>query len=550
MGWIEYLTKNEEIQTDIRIATSIDDLPLSTHIEIDPNVIMGRAALLIPFANHNQAPRLIYQTNMDNQAIGKPTLGSDLMTEMYELDTVQIPVVSTLGGRLFGHNQMPCGQNLIIAVLCKALNMEDGAIVDQKPVDLGMMRVTCYHSHIIEEKNNTADQELISKPDLGSLLNYQAANFSKLADNGIMKPHSVIESGDVVVGKVMITKNLGSDEKHNTLKRDRSLVLHPKEHMHLDKAVIQCREGDRMVTVRTRVIRDLEEGDKVDAKGQKQTVSHICPHEDMPFTASGLTPNLIINEHSIPSRMTGGLLHEAILGAAAAMEGRLADGTAFRGISAEAIGEVLLKHGMHPRGNHTLYDGRTGRPLGQGNIFMGPVFYQRLKHMVVDKIHARNRGPKDIKTNQPLSGRANHGGLKFGGMEVDAGTSHGVAFLIQDRGCFASDAYEVFVCSLCGIFISQPLPESQKVDLNNLWGLTPSSGTQEPLNFVALKEMLAKTNVDASNVLIQQFSPEKAACHSCKKGQSVLRKVVIPYSLKLLIHSLAGCGFFVKIKTS
>ena len=467
-GVIEYLDKEEE-ELNATIAMDWRGVgETTTHLDIYPGVILGLSAGIIPFPEHNQAPRNIYGTIQGKQGAGIPLTNhyDRFETASHVLNHVERPIVTTQIGRIFDHDALPAGINCVVAIMSGSYNQEDSNIINKSFLDMGYMQSTVYHTYVGEERLSSSDREVFGKPTPTEVVNIQKGNYEFLNDMGFAPPGTKIpgnQQGTAIIGKMMSTLQV-QDNPEDNKPRDRSLLLFPNREVTVDRVLRTVgSEGNVILKVRTRSNRIPEIGDKFAATcGQKNTCGMIRAPEDMPFSAqSGITPDIIINPHCVPSRMTIGLLLEMLLGKTACLEGRIGDGTPFKEITSSKIGEVLHKHGYQSRGHEALIDGTTGELYPGCQIFMGPCFYQRLKHMTEDKIHARFRGPLQLLSRQPSEGRSRAGGLKFGEMEVDAGKTHGVASFVNDRLRENSDKFSIQVCGQCGNMVPSSIPEEK-----------------------------------------------------------------------------------------
>ena len=332
-------------------------------------------------------------------------------------------------------------------------NQEDSVIMSRGAIQRGLFRSFVYRTYKDEEKAVGADAERFENPAAIDCAGMRDACYDKLAQDGIVTPGMSVGNGDAVIGKTLTTSEMQCDsDVRKDVKRDRSTIIR-----HNEKAVVDAvfksttKEGNKYVKVRTRSTRIPEIGDKVSSRhGQKGVIGMILDQCDMPFSEDGIVPDIIINPHAIPSRMTIGQLIECLLGKLCCFEGCIGDGTPFRNVSIEQIADELEKHGFQRYGNEKLYNGMTGEPM-EGVAFMGPTYYQRLKHMVLDKQHARARGPIQILTRQPVEGRSREGGLRFGEMERDCTIAHGVANVLRERLFEQSDPFTTHVCQKCGL---------------------------------------------------------------------------------------------------
>jgi len=332
-------------------------------------------------------------------------------------------------------------------------NQEDSIIFNKDSLDRGLFSATIYHTEKDEDKKIYGDDEIRCKPNSVKTKGMKFANYDKLNEQGVIEENTLLENRDVIMGKIVPIKENKNDQTKIIKYTDESRLYRTHEETYVDKNYIN-RNGDgyTFCKVRTRTYRVPIIGDKFSSRhGQKGTIGLILPSKDMPFTADGMRPDLIINPHCIPSRMTIGQLKETLLGKVLLELGLFGDGTSFTGLSLNKIVEEAQNLGYEKNGNQIFYNGMTGEQI-ECPIFFGPVFYQRLKHMVSDKSHARSIGPKVVLTRQPAEGRARDGGLRFGEMERDCMVSHGASMFTKDRIYNSSDKYEVYCCGKCGMF--------------------------------------------------------------------------------------------------
>ncbi|KAK7376096.1 hypothetical protein VNO78_34948 [Psophocarpus tetragonolobus] len=431
-GFIEYIDTEEEETT--MISMTINDLIQArlnpeeaysdtyTHCEIHPSLILGVCASIIPFPDHNQSPRNTYQSAMGKQAMG-------IYVTNYQFR-----------------------MNAIVAIACySGYNQEDSVIMNQSSIDRGFFRSLFFRSYRDEErKMGTIVKEDFGCPDKANTKGMRVGSYDKLDDDGLAPPGTRVSGEDVIIGK---TTPISQDEAPGQASRytrlDHSISLR-----HSETGIVLLTtnaDGLRFVKVRVRSVRIPQIGDKFSSRhGQKGTIGMTYTQEDMPWTMEGITPDIIVNPHAIPSRMTIGQLIECIMGKVAAHMGKEGDATPFTDVTVDNISKALHKCGYQMRGFESMYNGHTGRRLS-AMIFLGPTYYQRLKHMVDDKIHSRGRGPVQILTRQPAEGRSRDGGLRFGEMERDCMIAHGAAHFLKERLFDQSDAYRVHVCEHCGL---------------------------------------------------------------------------------------------------
>ncbi len=430
-----------------------------THCEIHPSMILGICASIIPFPDHNQSPRNTYQS-----AMGKQAMGVYLTNYQVRMDTMsnilyypQKPLATTRSMEYLHFRELPAGQNAIVAILCySGYNQEDSVILNQSSIDRGLFRSLYYRSYMDQEKKSGAIQlEEFERPTRESTLRLKHGTYEKLEADGLVGLGERVAGEDIIIGKTAPlapdSEEMGQRMKTHS-KRDVSTPLKSTENGIVDQVLITTNsDGLKFVKIRVRSTRVPEIGDKFASRhGQKGTIGITYRHEDMPFSAEGTTPDIIINPHAIPSRMTIGHLVECLLSKVSTITGNEGDATPFSEVTVEAISTLLKEHGYHSRGLEVMYNGHTGRKL-QAQVYLGPTYYQRLKHMVNDKIHSRARGPVQILTRQPVEGRSRDGGLRFGEMERDCMISHGVAAFLNERMTVASDAYRIHVCDICGL---------------------------------------------------------------------------------------------------
>ncbi|EJF66843.1 DNA-dependent RNA polymerase II second largest subunit [Dichomitus squalens] len=430
-----------------------------THCEIHPSMILGVCASIIPFPDHNQSPRNTYQS-----AMGKQAMGIFLTNFLIRMDTManilyypQKPLATTRSMEYLRFRELPAGQNAIVAILCySGYNQEDSVIMNQSSIDRGLFRSIYYRSYMdLEKKSGVQQLEEFEKPTRDTTLRMKHGTYDKLEDDGLIAPGTNVNGEDIIIGKTAPippdSEELGQRTRTHT-KRDVSTPLKSTEQGIVDQVLITTNaEGQKFVKIRVRSTRIPQIGDKFASRhGQKGTIGITYRQEDMPFTAEGITPDIIINPHAIPSRMTIGHLVECLLSKLATLIGNEGDATPFTDLTVESVSQYLRQKGYQSRGLEVMYHGHTGRKL-QAQVYLGPTYYQRLKHMVDDKIHSRARGPVQILTRQPVEGRSRDGGLRFGEMERDCMISHGVAAFLKERLFEASDAYRLHVCDICGL---------------------------------------------------------------------------------------------------
>jgi DNA-directed RNA polymerase II subunit RPB2 len=487
-----------ELETSL-VAMSIPEItPQHQFLEIHPTCMLGVIGCTIPFPDHNQAPRVCYYSSMAKQTMGiyATNLPVRIDTITHVLDYVQKPLVSTHVARMLNNDKMASGINCIMAIAnYTGLNQEDCVLVNKNALERGLFVSHSYRTVVIDEKRTDSYTSFITcipdneykKP------NY---NYNKLDSNGIVHKGLFVEPNDVLVGRILkrVTRNKETFA-------DASITVQIKEEGIVDDIfILNSPDGYRIIKIRIRALKFPELGDKVaQVSGQKGTIGLICPQEDMPFTADGIVPDIIVNSHAIPSRMTINMLLEAVLGKACLINGEYGDATPFSSSSVDVVEKLcdnLEKCGFERTGYETMYNGMTGERM-QSQIFIGPTFYHKLKHMVSDKMYARGFGSVQMLTCQPTVGRSKLGALRCGEMERDCMIGQGCSNLIVDRLYEASDPYSIYLCDTCGQIV------------NNIEFCAPCQNTnihmvKVPYAFKLLqKQLLAlciKTNIYPENV--------------------------------------------------
>ena len=426
-----------------------------THCEIHPSTIFGILASCIPFPEHNQSPRNTYQCAMGKQAMGMYVTNYDTRMDKtaYVLTYPMRPLVDTRIMNMINLNQIPSGTQVIVAIMTHTgYNQEDSILFNKGAIDRGMFLATIYHTEKDEDKKIHGDEEIRCKPDPSKTKGLKFGNYDKINCDGVIPENSLVNNRDIIIAKVLPIKEARNDHTKILKYIDQSRIYRTKEEAYIDKNYME-RNGDgyNFCKVRVRTVRKPVIGDKFSSRhGQKGTIGNIIPECDMPFMANGIRPDIIINPHAIPSRMTIAQLKETLLGKVLLELGLFGDGTSFGKFDIKDICSELQNLGYESKGNELLYDGLTGSQI-ETSVFIGPVFYQRLKHMVADKQHSRSIGPMVNLTRQPAEGRSRDGGLRYGEMERDCMCSHGASRFNKGRLYDASDAFRVHVCKRCGL---------------------------------------------------------------------------------------------------
>ncbi|EEH17226.2 hypothetical protein PABG_07313 [Paracoccidioides brasiliensis Pb03] len=499
-GLVEYLDCNEE--NDSNIAVYEDDIVDSTtHLEIEPFTILGAVAGLIPYPHHNQSPRNTYQCAMGKQAIGAIANNQFLRIDslLYTMVYPQKPMVKTRTIELIKYDRLPAGQAATVAVMSySGYDIEDALVLNKGSIDRGFGRCQVfrkYSTNLKSYSNGTKDK--LKGPDRENGL--PVRKHALLDNDGLAAVGEKVNHGEVYINKVTPENALSSGITGSDAGRPITYIPSPQTYKlpdpsYIDKVMISSTEAEnQLIKVQTRQTRRPEVGDKFSSRhGQKGVVGIIAEQADMPFSDLGIVPDIIMNPHGFPSRMTVGKMLELVAGKAGILSGQFSYGTAFGGSPVEEMSAVLVKHGFSYGGKDCLTSGITGESL-PAYVFMGPIYYQKLKHMVQDKMHSRARGPRAILTRQPTEGRSRDGGLRLGEMERDCLIAYGTSQLLLERLMISSDQYEVDVCESCG------------------------------------------------------FMGYSGWCQRCKSSRGVV-KMIIPYAAKLLVQELFSMNVVARLK--
>lgn len=496
-----------------------------THLEIHPSLMLGVMGNQIVFPENNQLPRDLFSCGQSKQGVS--VYHSNYQNRIDKMGVVlnygQTPVVKSRYMEYLSHEQHPYGENLIVAIMSyNGYNTEDAILFNGGSVARGMFRITYYNSYEAYEEsskigNNEVDTRFANVQDHNVVGIRPGYDYGYLDEHGLIKENTQIDEKMVVIGK--ITTNIS--DPTNSL--DSSVVPKKGQKGFVDRTFItESQEGQRLAKVRIREQRPPAIGDKFCSRcGQKGTCGLIIEEKDMPFTAEGVRPDIIINPHALPSRMTIGQLVETLMGKACLIHGSFGDCTAFnnKGLKQKAFGDMLQQSGFHNSGTELLYNGMTGEQM-ESAIFIGPTYYMRLKQMVKDKINYRARGPRTVLTRQTVHGRAKDGGLRIGEMERDGLIAHGLSAFLEESLMVRGDEYYMAVCNTTGAV--SIYNQSRNIFL--------SPFADGPINFKSgLDDTLNIEN-------ITRFG----------KSFSIVR---VPYALKLLMQELQTMNIQLRIIT-
>ncbi len=457
-GAIEYLDAEEE--ENALVAEKEEKLTKEhTHLEIDPIGILSVMSSMIPFLNHNLSGKALHGAKMFKQAAGIGQLNYNLRsdTESYLLHYPQKNLVRTKTMDMINIDQRPQSQNFVVAILpYYGFNTLDAVAINQGAIERSLGRMAYFRTYEgMQTRYPGGQKDKFEVPNEETVGYLGEEYYESLGEDGFAEVGTHVKGKGVVIGRTSPPRFLEEVSEFGVVKerrRESSVTARKGKGGVVDRVTItENTDGDMLVKTKLRSDMMPEVGDKFSSKhGQKGVVGAIVPEEDMPFTVDGIKPDLLLNPHSIPSRMTVGHLLEMLAGKSACMQGKPVDGTPFSDISQESIERVLTDHGLRPDGRETFYDGISGERI-EGKVFNGVVSYRRLYHMVAHKIQARSRGPVQILTRQPTEGKEKEGGLRFGEMEGETLVGHGASMLLQEKFIEDSDKVTELVCEKCGV---------------------------------------------------------------------------------------------------
>ena len=551
--------EEEERGGDSKENTSL----LYTHIELSPRAMLSEVAQLTPFSDMNQSPRNMYQCQMAKQTMGTPAhaLGRRCDSKLHRLQNPQAPLVQNAAQSEFGFDEYPNGANACVAVLSyTGYDMEDACIINKASFERGWGWAAVYkcysvdildhkpvsdasrytlHNTLLRNESRPIEKDYGMGGDKGKQIAQQPVNagdlvYPSLDADGLPPPGAYISPGAPLYAYLDLT--LG---KHECVRHKEGEGAYVEEvRLFPSPANSKGIPGLHRASIKLRFDRRPVVGDKFSSRhGQKGVLSYLWPSENMPFTDRGQQPDVLINPHAFPSRMTVGMLVEMMAGKAGALEGSFQDSTPFRYNEKERavdkFGEALAAAGYSYYGTESMTSGITGEPLGV-DIFYGCVYYQRLRHMVKDKAQVRSTGASNALTGQPVKGRKKGGGVRFGEMERDALISHGAAFLLHDRLHLSSDKHNALVCKGCGSLLAPfTLPSNNDHSRNCAHGGGISYSNSIP--------------TEDGGPLGRRGARRTPMCASCGTGKHCV-PIQLPYVFRYLANELAAMGVKITMK--